>query len=459
MTLAERVILVDPPRPHSKKQKFLYTALLNPSIREVWCCCGTKFGKTLGATVGQINRALTKTRSRNRWVAPIYSQTLPAIEYFDNILPKFPHSKKNKSDSTICLPKQDIWFEFWHSSHPPSLEGAGIDSYVFDEAAKMPKEIYASARTTTTKTKGPMLFISYPFGKNWFYDGCMGAKDHMEWAIKTNSPIEKVFFHARTEDNPTIDKQVIENAKRELPNRLFRQFYLAEFVDAGNVISNVRSCLYGDPLELFGEIQKWIHPDAKQSRVVIAVDWAKTVDYTVFIAMDVDKRKVIGVVRFHKTSYTEQVRILSFFCRQFGTLEMILHDKTGVGQAIDDQLVYINQPFHGITLTNQLKNEFVTNLITNFEQEYISIPNWREMIDELESYELKPTTTGLPSYNAPSGKHDDIVCALFLANHGLQLYGDREMSVRWLEDLPKSQDLGQNELEKYYSSLVDDDIF
>jgi hypothetical protein len=81
------------------------------------------------------------------------------------------------------------------------------------------------------------------------------------------------------------------------------------------------------------------------------------------------------------------------------------------------------------------------------------------MIDELEAYELKPTTTGLPSYNAPSGKHDDIVCALFLANHGLQLYGDREMSVRWLEDLPKSQDLGQNELEKYYSSIADDDIF
>jgi hypothetical protein len=458
MTLSEKVILIDPPAPHSKKQKFLFSCLLQPNIREVWCCSGTKFGKTLGATVAQINRALAKPRSKNRWVAPIYSQTLQAVEYFDNILPRPPHSKKDKAANMIHLPYAQTRFEFWHSSHPPSLEGEGIDSYVFDEAAKQPKEIRTSARTTTTKTKGPMLFISYPFGKNWFYDGCMDAQEHMHWAIKNNKPIEKVFFHARTEDNPTIDKQVIANAKKELPARLFRQFYLAEFIDDGTVISNVRACVFGEPLDLFGEIQKWIISDAKESTVVIGVDWAKTVDFTVFIAMDTKLKKVVGLCRFHKTSYTEQVRILAFFAKQFKSVEMIIHDKTGVGQALDDQLAYINQPYHGVTLTNALKNEFITNMITNFEQEYISIPNWREMVMELEAYELKPTATGLPSYSAPMGKHDDIVCALFLANYGLQVYGDREMNVVWLEDLPKNAHLGQNELERYYNDM-DEDIF
>ena len=39
-----------------------------------------------------------------------------------------------------------------------------------------------------------------------------------------------------------------------------------------------------------------------------------------------------------------------------------------------------------------------------------------EMVDELESFEYIYSRSGV-KYSAPDGMHDDIVCALALANH------------------------------------------
>ena len=399
---------------------------------------------------------LSKPGTKHRWVAPIYSQTRQPIEYFQKILPKPPHSKRNKAENSIVLPKVDTRFEFWHAQNPSSLEGDGIHSYVFDEAARQPAEIRASARTTTTKTKGPMIFISYPFGKNWFHEGCMEAKEHMEWSQKKGLLPEKIFFHARTVDNPTIDKEVIENARKELSNRQFRQYYLAEFLEDGLVFSDYTKCIIGEKLEVHGDVQQWYAEGHKEKHVVVGADWAKTTDYSVFIAIDMMTCAVVGFMRFHKRNYTEQVRTLGLFVRRFKTLEMCLHDKTGVGVAIDEQIAYLGIPYRGITFTNELKNEFVLKLTTGFEQSQIKIPYWVELISELKTYEGKPNKIGTISYGAISGKHDDIVTALFLAYYGFILYADSNFDVRFLEDIENDKK-ELSDLEKYYMDISDDD--
>lgn len=454
----KQIIKVSAPRPHSKKQQFICSAFSYPNIREVWVCAGTKFGKTLAATACQINYALPRPNTKHRWVAPIYAQTRQPLEYFERILPSDDHRKVNKGENVIYLPHTSSRFEFWHAQSPSSLEGDGIHSYVFDEAARQPPEIKASARTTTTKTKGPMIFISYPFGKNWFYDGCMEARDHMLWSIKNGRPLEKVFLHARTCDNPTIDPQVIENAKKELPWRLFRQFYLAEFVDDGAVFSNIEACTFGDKFVLTGEIHQWFIEEHKEKIVVIGADWAKKQDYTVFIAIDMQTGAVVGIMRFHRKPYTEQVRILSFFCRKFKQVEMILHDKTGVGEAIDDSMAYINQPYRGIIQTNSLKSELIMKLITGFEQSQIKIPFWSEMVGELRAYEVKISAIGTTTYGAPSGKHDDIVSSLAFAWYGFDLYAESDMRVKFLDDLQNESQSDKTELELYYNELIEDDF-
>jgi hypothetical protein len=448
---------IQPPDPHSKKQQFLFSCLSIPGIKEIWCCSGTKFGKTISGAVAQINKALECSQgSVHRWVAPIYSQTLPAMDYFRKILPPEPYRKINKSDNSIVLPNSDTRFEFWHAQKPESLEGAAIRSYVFDEAARQPASIRYSARTTTTRTKGPMLFISYPYGKkNWFWDGCNEARDHMMWSAKNGKQYEKIFVHARTIDNPHIDQAVIDQAKKDLPDRLYRQYYLAEATDEGSIFT-IGSIVYGELLDVTGERQTWSAKNCEAANVVIGIDWAKTVDYTVMTAADLSTKKIIAFDRFHKMPYTAQIKRLAAFAKQFKSVEMIIHDKTGVGQAIDDQLCYINQPFHGVTFTNQLKNELITNLMTAIEHEQILIPNWPEAKRELEEYELNVSSTGLPIYGAPSGKHDDIVMSIVLVNYGLMRYSGQSFEVNYLEDIRANQALDKNELLEWYLSDDDD---
>jgi len=64
---------------------------------------------------------------------------------------------------------------------------------------------------------------------------------------------------------------------------------------------------------------------------------------------------------------------------------------------------------------NLIKRNLVEKLGTYLENRYITIPNIPEIIDELKDYEYTLTANNNIVYNAPAGKHDDIVMALALA--------------------------------------------
>ena len=73
----------------------------------------------------------------------------------------------------------------------------------------------------------------------------------------------------------------------------------------------------------------------------------------------------------------------------FKSVEIILHDKTGVGVALDDMLYETELPFKGITFTNHNKNKFVTNLCLSTEAKAIEIPYISQLDDEMKSFEVK----------------------------------------------------------------------
>lgn len=431
--------------------------LMYPDLREIWVACGTKWGKTAAASIALSKLALNRTNIKTRWIAPIYRQSLIGMEYFQNLLPPKPHSQFKQSQMIIDMPLARNVLEFWHGQNPYDLEGAAINGAVLDECAKMKEQVYISSRTTTTRTKGPFILISTPIGKNWFFTRCMEAKEHQEWAIKKGVQPTKIFITAPTSDNPYIDPEVLRQAQRELPARLYDQHYRALFLDDGSVFTNIMECCYTDKIQCEGSRQSWQHDDCKNSTVVIAVDWAKTQDYTVMMAADIATRKIVAFDRFHRIPYTEQIRKLGLFAKRFASVEMVFHDKTGVGTAIDDHLAYLNLPYHGITFSNSLKGEMVAKLITSLEQVQIQIPWWPELIKELVSYELKTSITGLPTYSAPPGKHDDIVTSLFLANMALLEYSDKSYQINYLEELTAGSNDVPDDLQSYYNEITEDD--
>jgi len=445
--------IIDPPAAHGTKQAFIMQTFLHSGIEEIWVACGTKWGKTISASAAIVNGVFAKERAILRWVAPYFSQSKIGWSYVKTILPPPPHVKLNYSGLQASVPHNGSCIQFFHAQNPVSLEGHGIAGYVFDEAAKMKADVYASAKTTVTVTRGPMLFISTPLGKNWFHKKCMEAADEMARAKHEGRLPKKIFITAPTSDNPHVPREAIESARRNLSARLFRQYYLAEFEDEGDVFPEYRKCIWTDELDMYGDSQKWFASGVDEMNVVIGADWAKTVDYCAFIAIDLESRKVVGFQRFHRQAYTEAIRSLVLFSRKFKTCEAVYHDKTGVGMAIDDQLSYTDLNYKGVVFTNASKSEMVNRLITAFEQRAVLIPNWPLLLAELDSFEVQTSSVGLLKYGASTG-HDDSVCALLLAHMALLDYATRLSDIAYIEDL---QPQPLSELERLYQGLDDDE--
>lgn len=451
-------VTIQVPKPHSEKQRIIMNAFNLRGVREVWVACGTKLGKTLGASGALCTSSPLKKQSLWRWVAPIYTQSQIGYDYCSRMLPPAPYVHRRRHGQIISFPSIDTRIQFFHGQRPESLEGEATAGNVLDEAAKMKEEVYAAVKTTTTVTRGKILLISTPLGKNWFYKGCMAAKDEMHRAKREGRHPTKIFITAPSISNPSVGQDIIDDARISLPYRLYQQLYLAEFVEDGTVFAGFRGCLYGDYLDMADtEYQHWYMPGCEKATVCIGADWAKTTDRTVFTAVDMATRKVVGFERFYKTPYTEAIRRLVLFSRKFKQVQVLYHDKTGIGDAIDDQLAYTHLPYEGIVFTNKSKADMVSKLITSVEQQTIELPNWGDLVKEMDAYEVNTTSSGNFTYGAPSGQHDDIVSSIMLCNLGLVQYSDRRSEILFMDELLKNQKIGgPRTIEQYYNSLSED---
>jgi len=116
--------------------------------------------------------------------------------------------------SEICLKGAD---------NPDSLRGIGLHMAILDEYSSMKPFVWQEiVRPMLTDTRGKALFIGTPKGKNHFWELWLkGQKEEdsfKSWSFKT-------------EDNPHIDKSEVEDARRQMNERYFRQEYEASFED------------------------------------------------------------------------------------------------------------------------------------------------------------------------------------------------------------------------------------
>lgn len=435
---------VDFPPPHSEKQKLLTTA----QAQFNWGCCGTKFGKTLGTLLFLIQQAFLKPNRRGRVIYPIYKQAKGiGLVYLDEFMPK-RLCKINWSELTATFANGTV-LEYRSGENPTSLEGDRIHFWLLDEAAKMSPAVWQSHLTTITQTRGVGWTISTPYGKNWFHRGYTdaerGLKDHFACKFKT-------------EDNPFVSSEAIEIARNQLPDRLFRQYYLADFIDDGEVFTGLEDVFFGETIDITGAMQHWILEDASKATVVIGVDWAKKTDYTVMTAWTTEPvSRMIGFMRFQGLDYKVAVAILCKFTTKFYEVSNIHHDKTGIGEALEEMLSETPLAYEGIVFTQKSKSFMVNTLIMAIQNNSVELPRWTAMIKELEVYTVITNDLGNMKYSAPEGMHDDIVSSMMLGYSAASEYANSELDVKILEDFKKSDD--SLTIENFYSSLNDYEDF
>lgn len=283
--------------------------------------------------------------------------------------------------------------ECWSLQRRDSGRGRKYHLVVVDEAAfvKDLKECWTEAiRPTLTDYKGDAWFLSTPKGKNYFYHLFLKGKDgDLNWAS----------FQKTTYDNPAMDKEEIDDAGRELPELAFSQEYLAEFND------NV-ACPFGHD-----KIEHCVGDMSTEPAVVYAADLAKSHDWTVIIGLD-RNGAVCHFERFQK-DWRQTKNIL---------LNLPVHvplwlDSTGVGDPICEEIAGERTRVHLFKFTSQSKQQLMEGLASAIHQHKLIFPDGL-IREELENFEYEYTRGGV-KYSAPSGLHDDCVCALALAWMGL----------------------------------------
>lgn len=280
-----------------------------------------------------------------------------------------------------------------------NIRGFTFDYAIIDEAAFIKAEAWTEAIRPTLVVRGKkVLFISTPKGKNWFYDLYQlgNSPDHPNYISYTGSSY----------DTPYIDREEIEDAKRTVAPNIFKQEYLAEFLDSGGEV-------FQDLVSI--ETNQWPKPEGK---VFCGIDLGKQEDYTVATFMD-SRGRVIDIYRNNKSQWNVMVNEIITLLKKYNASTLV--EVNSIGDVIFEQIKQQHADTHPFTTTSKSKNEVVEGLILDTNERNIVIPS-KQLFEPLQhemevfTYEYNPKTRNV-RYTHPTGMHDDTVISLALSNY------------------------------------------
>jgi hypothetical protein len=367
-------MIIEVPEAHINQDR-----ILESEARFIVVMCGRRFGKSELSQIKIITEAVQGKQIA--YITPTYSL---AKVFFNRLIHALPFLN-NKSDLKLSFPNGGS-VEFFTGERLDNLRGRKFHWVIIDEASfisDLEQGWLNSIRPTLTDYRGRALFLSTPRGKNYFYSLFMKGGEQ-GWES----------FKFTTYDNPYIDKNEIDEARTQLPEAVFEQEYMANPMEnAANPFGSsfIRLC---------------IQPLSTREIVSFGIDLAKSTDYTAIIGLD-SGGNVAYFDRFQMDWNSTKQAILQL------PKKPMLIDSTGVGDPIVEDLQREGRHIMGLKFTQVSKQQLMIGLQTAIQSRKIGFPEGH-IVKELEVFEYQYSATGV-KYSAPSGFHDDAVCALALA--------------------------------------------
>ncbi len=113
------------------------------------------------------------------------------------------------------------------ADRPETMRGVSLKFLVMDEYADMKPDVWEQIlRPALTDQKGSAMFIGTPMGRNHFYE-------LYKLAELSDDPTYKA-WHFTSYDNPLLDSNEIDIAKKSMSSYAFRQEFMASFEARGS---------------------------------------------------------------------------------------------------------------------------------------------------------------------------------------------------------------------------------
>lgn len=373
-------------------------AVLDSIARFKVVVCGRRWGKTeLGKRI--VAQQLETGMATVWWIAPTYQM---AGQVWRDLKRTF----RQREDVTINESERRLDFDQGgvlaiRSAHTPdNLRGAGLNYAVLDEAAFMAPDVWSEIiQPMLLDKKGHALLISTPNSKNWFWELYqLGLQGKAEWQS----------FHYPSEKNEYLDKEALTNIRSTITDRVWRQEYLAEFLDdSGQVFRGIRDAATATETT----------PDQVR-HTVAGVDWGREGDYTVIVVLDADTNTMLAMDRFNQIGWDFQRGRLKAMCERWN-VETIYAEANSIGSVNIEALEREGLPVLPFQTTAKSKPNLIEALALAIETREICLLPDDILLRELAAYTMRRSTSGQWQYSAPTGSHDDCVIALALAWYAL----------------------------------------
>ena len=377
----------------------------NVDAKYVTIAAGRRSGKTYEAFIWLIHELLMKGAKNALWVDTVHGNIDKYVDrYAREILGEaWPHCNWNFQKKVLRLPNE-TYIDFGSAQKPENLEGFEYDRIVINEGGIVLKKPQLWDNSIQPMSKGDhnkTRVIGTPKGKNRFHELFqLGQSDDPKYAS----------FRFSAYESPYWDDNELNAFKPKIPAEVWRQEYMAEFLDgAGSVFRNIEDCI----------VDRRTDKAENGKQYVMGVDLAKHQDFTVITVAEKDTNHVVFMDRFNQIDWGFQKKRIIRTWQAFNKPRIVL-DSTGVGDAIYDDLRAAGVNVESFKFTSTSKKELVQNLSVAIENKDITFLNDLVLVSELEVYTYEVTRMGNISYNAPEGLHDDAVMSLGLVNHGLR---------------------------------------
>lgn len=363
----------------------------------------TKAGKTMSHIEWQLEEISKIKRGNHWWVAPISDQADIAFRRAQNRLRGFIDSggqlvkvcepipfEKNETRKFIQVFGAIWWFK--SADKPDSLYGEDVYTLVPDEISRWKEDAWIACYSTLTATQGRAKLIGNVKGKkNFAYKLARKAEaGEPGWSYHKLTAYDAI-------EGGVIERDIVEQARRDLPPHVFKELYEAEAADDGTNPFGYEAIEKCEQLELSTKPTK-----------VFGVDLAKSVDWTWIIGLDEDGNTTLSE-RWQAPWNITKDRLINLI----GNTKALI-DSTGNGDPIVEDIQKKCPRVEGYKFTSNSKQQLMEGLASALQRQAIG---WHgsNLQNELEAFEFSYTATGV-KYSAPDGMHDDGVCALALAN-------------------------------------------